>query len=322
MAGFNYTLRYRTFNELIADVAMDFERYDIENMIQPQTLIKIARKVNYDLGLRISQTREAIVDIEKGLGRLPDDFYVMNFALMCGEYEEKVLLPQGTHVEERLLTPEYKWQPAVIDTCTDQQANITCNVCNASTDPCNCTVPTPCVQLDCKGNEYSLVQILSYATRTYKFLRSVQFLANPMSIDCDCPNLYWASPYSCWIQDDYIHSNFPTGKLYINYQGLMQDANGNLLVPDHEKLNEYYEYALKKRILENLVMNGETVTQLQIQLVEDGYKRARNDAKSFVNTPNFAELKKLFESNRKAQYFKYYDMFRSYPGPYGSYRNI
>lgn len=322
MAGFNYTLKYRTFNELIADVAMDFEKYDIENMIQPQTLIKIARKVNYDLGLRISQTREAVVDIEKGVGRLPDDFYIMNFALMCGEYEEKVLLPQGTHVEERLLTPEYKWQPPVIDTCTDQQANITCNVCNASTDPCNCTVPTPCVQLDCKGNEYSLVQILSYATRTYKFLRPVQFLANPMSIDCDCPNLYWASPYSCWIQDDYIHSNFPTGKLYINYQGLMQDANGNLLVPDHEKLNEYYEYALKKRILENLVMNGETVTQLQIQLIEDGYKRARNDAKSFVNTPNFAELKKLFEANRKAMYFKYYDMFRSYPGPYGSYRNI
>jgi hypothetical protein len=61
---------------------------------------------------------------------------------------------------------------------------------------------------------------------------------------------------------------------------------------------------------------------MQVQLVEDGYKRARNDAKSLVNTPNFAELKKLFESNRKAQYHKYFDMFRSYPGPNGSFRNI
>jgi hypothetical protein len=69
-------------------------------------------------------------------------------------------------------------------------------------------------------------------------------------------------------------------------------------------------------------MNGETVTQMQVQLVEDGYRRARVDAKTIVNTPNFAELKKLFESNRKAQYFKYYDMFRSTPGPYGSFRGI
>jgi hypothetical protein len=166
------------------------------------------------------------------------------------------------------------------------------------------------------------VQTLSYATRTYKFLRPIKILANPMSVDCDCPNLYWDSPYSAWIKGDYIYSNFPHGKLYINYQSHMQDDDGNLLVPDHEKLNEYYEYALKKRILETLVMNGEPITQMQIQLVEDGYKRARNDAKSIVNTPNFAELKKLHEANRKAMYFKYYDMFRSYPGPYGSYRNI
>jgi hypothetical protein len=322
MGVFNYTLKYRTFDDLVSDVAIDFEKFDIEGMIQPQTLIKIARKVNYDLGLRIYQTKEVVLEVEKGFVKLPDDFYVFNFGLLCGEYEEKVLLPQGTHVEERLLTPEYKWQPDTIDTCTIQTATPKCQTCNASTDPCNCAIPKPCVQLDCKGNEYSLVQILSYATRTYKFLRPLRMLANAMSIDCDCPNLYWQSPDSAWIQDGYLYTNFPTGKVYMNYQGNLQDDNGNLLVPDHERLNEYYEYALKKRILENLIMNGESITQMQVQLVEDGYKRARNDAKSLVNTPNFAELKKLFESNRKAQYHKYFDMFRSYPGPNGSFRNI
>ena len=322
MAGYNYTLKYRTFDSLLSDVAMDFEKFDIEGMIQPQTLIKVARKVNYDLGLRIYQTKEVILEVEKGFVKLPDDFYVFNFGLICGEYEEKVLLPQGTHVEERYLTPEYQWQPDTINTCTDQTATPTCQTCNASTDPCNCTIPTPCVQLDCKGNEYTLVQTLTYATRTYKFLRPLKMLANPMSIDCDCPNLYWDSPYSAWIKDGYLYTNFPTGKIYMNYQGSLQDDDGNLLVPDHERLNEYYEYALKKRILENLIMNGETVNQVQIQLIEDGHRKARNDAKSFVNTPNFAELKKLFEANRKAMYYKYFDMFRSYPGPYGSYRNI
>lgn len=320
--SYNYTLRYRTFDQLLADVAVDFEMYDLESMMLPQQLIKVTKKINFDLGLRIYQTKEVILEVDKGKAKLPDNFYVLNFALMCGEHEEKVILPQGTHVEERLLTPEYKWQPNVINTCVDQTATPTCNVCNASTDPCNCTVPTPCVQLDCKGNEYTLVQTLSYATRTYRFLRQLKILANPMSIDCDCPNLYWDSPYTAYIQDGYIYTNYPHGNLYLNYQGMLEDDNGNLLVPDHELLNEYYEYALKQRILENLIMNDETVNPVKIQLIEDRYRKARNAAKSFVNTPNYAELKKLFESNRKAMYFKYYDMFKSYAGPWGAFRGV
>jgi len=320
--SYNYTLKYRTFDDLLADVAVDFEKYDLESMLLPQQLIKVAKRINYDLGLRIFQTNEAVLEIEKGRAKLPDNFYVLNFALLCGEYEEKVLLPQGTHVEERLLTPEYKYQPATIDTCTDQVATPHCQTCNATTDPCNCTVPTPCVQLDCKGNEYTLVQILSYATRKYKFLKQIKMLANPMSVDCDCPNLYWDSPYTGWIKDGYIYTNFPTGHLYINYQGMLEDADGNLLIPDHDLLNEYYEYAFKQRILENLIMNDEPVAQAKIQIVEARYREARNKARSFVSTPNYAELKKLFESNRKAMYYKYYDMFKSYPGPYGSHRGV
>ena len=320
--SYNYTLKYRTFDQLLADVAVDFEKYDLESLLLPQQLIKVAKKVNYDLGLRVFQTKEAVLEVEKGRVKLPDNFYTLNFALLCGEHEEKVLLPQGTHVEERILTPEYKYQPPTIDTCTVQQATPKCNTCNASTDPCNCTVPTPCVQLDCKGNEYSLVQTLSYATRTYKFLRQIRILSNPMSVDCDCPNLYWDSPFTGWIKDGYFYTNFPHGHLYINYQGMLEDDEGNLLVPDHDMLNDYYEYAMKQRILENLIMNDETVSQAKIQIIEDRYRKARNIAKSIVNTPNFAELKQLFEANRKAQYHKYYDMFKSYAGPYGSYRGV
>ena len=320
--SYNYTLKYRTFDDLLADVAVDFEKYDLEGMLLPQQLIKVAKKINFDLGLRIYQTKEVVLEFEKGRAKLPDNFYVLNFALLCGEYEEKTILPQGTHVEERYLTPEYQWQPDTIDTCTDQTPTPVCQTCNASTDPCNCNVPTPCVQLDCKGNEYALVQILSYATRHYKFLKQIKILSNPMSVDCDCPNLYWDSPYTAWIKDGYIYTNFPSGNLYINYQGMLEDDEGNLLIPDHELLNDYYEYGLKQRIIENLIMNDENVTQAKVQIIEARLREARNKSRSFVSTPNFGELKKLFESNRKAMYHKYYDMFKSFPGPYGSYRGV
>jgi hypothetical protein len=75
-------------------------------------------------------------------------------------------------------------------------------------------------------------------------------------------------------------------------------------------MNEYYEYAVKQRILENLVMNDEPVGQ-KLQLVEARLRAARNYALSIVNTPNFSEMKRLWEANRKAQYVKYYNMFKS-----------
>ena len=92
----------------------------------------------------------------------------------------------------------------------------------------------------------------------------------------------------------------------------MEDDEGNLLVIDHPMINDYYEYAIKSRLLENLLINGEDVSQ-KLQLVEQRLKIARSAALSIVYTPDFQELKNVWEMNRKAQYGKYYDMFRSNP---------
>jgi len=84
-----------------------------------------------------------------------------------------------------------------------------------------------------------------------------------------------------------------------------------LLILDHPMINEYYEYGLKQRILENLYMNGEDVMQ-KLNLIEQRFRGARNNALSIVNTPNFKELSKLHDMNRRAMYGKYYDQFKSY----------
>ena len=56
--------KYRTFDQLLEDVTVDFRTYALEGMIEPQQLIKVATRVNYDLGLRIHRTKETVVDIE------------------------------------------------------------------------------------------------------------------------------------------------------------------------------------------------------------------------------------------------------------------
>ena len=97
----------------------------------------------------------------------------------------------------------------------------------------------------------------------------------------------------------------------MSYQGAMESTEGDLLVLDHPYCNEYYEYAIKQRILENMIWNGENVSQ-QLNLIEGRLRGARNNALSFVNTPDFAEMRKVWTMNRRAQYHNYYNMFLSY----------
>jgi hypothetical protein len=175
--------------------------------------------------------------------------------------------------------------------------------------------------MNCKGDKYELVQIVG--TSNYNVFKSVRplRLRQSQEIECNCPNLYFNSADEGWIKNGYLFTSFDTGKVYLNYQSSMEDENGNLLVPDHELLNDYYEYALKKRIIENLALNGEDVTQ-RLQLIMSEFKSARNNALSLVNTPNFKEMEKLWWTNRRSQYYKYYDMFKSYQGYSGYYGNF
>jgi hypothetical protein len=337
---FNYTLRYRTFDQLLEDVTVDMHTFALENMIEPQTLIKLVKKLNYDLGLRINQTREVILEVCHGKVKLPDDFYVFNYALLCAEFDLATSYggpAGGTNIQE----VPYKEFPSTVDQCAPPSVN--CRTCNSN--PCNNTaacdlnypivdpIPTeydpnnpygdtcipPRVFMNCKGEKWELTQVVSRTeTRTYRRLIPLKMKAS-QNIECDCPNLYMNTTFEGFLKDGFLFVNFQTGNVYLNYQGALEDDAGNLLVPDHDLLNEYYEYALKMRILENLYMNGEDVAQ-RMTLIEQRLRAARNQALSLVNTPNFKEMEKLWWTNRRAQYNKYYDMFKSYSPNAAFYR--
>ena len=343
---FNYTLRYRTFDQLLEDVTVDLQSFALENMIEPQQLIKLAKKINYDLGLRINQQKEVLLDVCHGRVRLPDDFYTFNFGMICGEFTEQVGYTGsvgGTNIQE----VPYVETPANVDLCAPPTIN--CSTCNAN--PCNHTaacpdntcpatcapnvIPTsydplapygdtctrPRVFMNCKGEQYEVIQVISNPgiTRVYRNLISLRMKAS-QEIECDCPNLYVNAANEGWIKGGFLFTTFDTGTVYLNYQGQMEDDEGNLLVPDHDLLNEYYEYAFKARILENLYMNGEDVAQ-RMQLIEQRLKSARNNALSVVNTPNFREFENIWAANRKAMYGKFYNMFMSHSPNNAAYSN-
>ena len=76
-------VKYRTFDDLLDSVRLDLRVQDAEGFIEPQALIKVARNINYELGLKVNPNREKLIEINKGKGKLPLDFYVLNFAVLC-----------------------------------------------------------------------------------------------------------------------------------------------------------------------------------------------------------------------------------------------
>lgn len=279
--------KYRTFDELLNEVSADIYQFDNEGLIEPGVLIKIAQRVNYDLGLRIHGTKEKILDIEKNKTKLPDDFYVLNYAFLCGSYTVSQPIMSGRQTENVILD-------------ADQ-----CKKCGEPDPLCTCEKT---YTVECKTGEKIFVQVVEkrgMEVKTYETFERIHISSSTGRKDALDNSIR-----SGYIKNGFIYTNIEKGKLYLSYQGSLEDDEGNLLVLDHPMINEYYEYAIKQRILENLYMNGEDVAQ-KMQLIEQRLRAARNNALTIVNTPDFAEMKQLWETNRKAQYAKYYDMFKS-----------
>ena len=298
--------KYRTFDQLLEDVSVDFSTYALEGMIEPQQLIKVATRVNYDLGLKIHRTKEAVIDIEHSKGQLPSDFAFLNYAFMCGTYTVSNSMPAGTTVDTTYT--EYVPDPG------DPQQCVTPTDCKDV-----CVVKTcPTTTSDGKRgttttyDEHIVVQFVGAEQyRTFSNYMPLK-IGQTNQVQCDCPNVNVQAMDIAEIKDNFLLTNFKTGHVYISYQGAMEDNDGNLLVLDHPYCNEYYEYALKERILENMIFAGEQVSN-QLGMIQGKLRASRNNALSFVNTPDFAEMKKMWDVNKRAQYHNYYNMFKSHP---------
>ena len=99
--------KYRTFSQLLEDVSIDFSSQALEGMLEPQQLIKVAIRVNYDLGLRINRTKDTVIEVEHNKAQLPSDFKTLNYAFVCSEYQIVNTAPSGTHTD----TTQPKWTP-------------------------------------------------------------------------------------------------------------------------------------------------------------------------------------------------------------------
>jgi len=306
-------LKYRTLDEVLADVAIDFQNFDMEDLIRPAQLIKVVQKVNYDLGLKIHTPKDAIVEVINGKGKLPDDFYVLNYAVICsGKKKIKVTSKaRGTHREDMIITCP-KCQKPQLNDCGYPETDVP----EGYFDPmqlleviedddcclCDAAYTTRC------GEKYTVIQKRGLDVTVFEELLPINIKPGKW-VDSECCNIRNRCREEGEIKNGYIYTNLNAITLFINYLGNLEDDEGNLLTLDNPYANEYYEAAIKERILYNLFMNDESIEKKWIYAKQE-LREARNRALGVVNMPDFKEINQFFGKERKKFIKKYFEIFR------------
>lgn len=312
----SYKVKYRTLDQLLAEVKSDFPLMDRDGMIDPQDYIKHAKFINARLGLKIRQNKERAIEIRNGRGKLPSDFETFNYASMLRKHTE--IIPVEAYTEEYVVSvPQHaNPNPSTVQVCLpDAPAPIDpttcCNDCSQTLTECYC-VPTEHIRINCKGEKKVVLRKYKNHVRVYEDLIPLELVNSPQHTDDYCFKKTFRYDNHITIKDGFISSGISNGTMYLSYEGMMEDDDGNLLVMDHDLINFYYEYYLKSKVIENAEARNYPVNPKLEQRVEAHLRTHRISAESIVNTFEFTEIVKAHKAMRKAFYMKYYKMFTSY----------
>lgn len=318
----SYRIRYRTFDQLMAEVKTDFPTMDADGYIDPQDYIKHAKYVNSHLGLKIHTTKQRTIEIRNGRGKLPNDFDVFNYACIIQTHTEVIPMTgiATTHIVPLKNYDDNKPVTNVCITLPETPEKPKCDPCNHETHCSDCTheykycacIGPKNVRIDCNGNATVLLAEYRSHTRVYKNLIPLRLVNSPAYEDEYCFEKRFDCENEITIRDGFVSTSIQTGTLYLNYEGMLEDDEGNLLVLDHDMINMYYEYYLKSKALENAEARGYLVPDRTAQRIERNLKEERIKSLSIVNQVEFTDIQKTYASLRKAFYMKYFSAFSSY----------
>lgn len=257
--------------QLMNSVADDFVGYSLEKLIDPSQLIKIIRKINKQLGLRITRTKETIISFDNWILNLPDNMESLNFAVLC-KYFKTTFPGIGGISTEHIEVDE------------------------------NTPASTMVYTTEC-GDIFQIVQKNNFTNveKIYNIEKRIHIKSSAYQFDK-------TDVMGVMLSDNFMKLNIDSGKVYLNYEAVLEDDEGNLLVLDHPLVNDYYEYAIKERILENQMFQGEDVERKLAYLIPK-LQMAKREAYGAVNMPEFEELLETNELNRIAFQKKYFWIF-------------
>ena len=275
---------YISFKQLLSSISQDLHLYDDSALIREDTLIKVIHYCNEKLGVRLHSPKQCILKVKNGFAELPSDFWKleMAFAIQIMDAPQSMYMIPPNLVEYTT-APETVKQPIVNIrkvACKDMFCNTMWAVKYQNTEPVT---------------RIERIIPLSMSQRCEHHL--TQYCPRPRS------------EYSFDLEDNVLKFSFKEGEVFISYLGLLEDENGDPMIPFHALLNDYYEYSLKERILENMYLNSEADVLQKLQYVTLKKKEAYLDAWQFTGTPEHGELDRFDKQRSQNFYNKWFKMY-------------
>jgi len=274
------TSTHVTLEEFIADITASNYFKDNPHLVDE---VSIARWVFLKLknfGRNVMDMYEEVVHVQNFKAELPENFDSLSLAVFCqanmAEVEDSDLIKIQTDFYRQKLS------------CFEDKV---CEGCMPKCDSDECT-ETIVEHLYVEGTKVNLY----YSNPKYVKIGSRSLKGG--SCSNDCVNRYVKnSPYSINIRGRHIDANFKEGFLYVRYYGTPMDEDCLPLIPKTQNgwLEEFLEYHVRRRILEDAIWSDDskdklTIFNYTVQKEEDLFNKAKADTSRLDMTALFKAI--------------------------------
>ena len=264
---------FKTVDSFIADLTSSNYFKDNVHLVDDVSIYRWIKMELKKFGRNVMQKKDFVVQIKNNRGETPTDYGQLSLAVYCEissayvNAKKDTLLSENIYVER--LEEDYLRDKVFF---------------NYKEDCDNCKTEHKVTEKVYLENNHHI--IYNYKNPIYvKLGRDV--IRGGCTDKCINRNVL-DSPYSINIKGDTIYSNFRSGSLYMEYYALPICENGLPIIPYTENgyLEEYLEYVVKRKILEDAVMSGDaanllTMFQYYVQKEKELKELARQDVSKF-----------------------------------------
>ena len=298
----NIPWNYISLNQLMSSVKQDLRLFDEANLIDEDNVIKVIAECNNKLGERIYKSKEVVLTVENGYAQIPSDLHkIENIFIVSECFEDNYYYNRSTGINGNNQFLYSSGETIPYETC-DKIIPI-CHIIPQNDCSCKCKNINECDTCK-KCMDYTVSKLVKEDIQ-HKFKKMIPLsLSNNISKLCTeyYPGNNWKSIYSVDLEDGLFKVPFKNGQLYVSYLGNLQNNDGEIMIPFHPLLNNYYEYAVKEKILMDIFMNSEADVEKKLQYMSLKKSGAYYDAWTFIQTGKAGQWSKM-KKQREMEYF-------------------